>query len=153
MARMQTLLPALLQKACVCKSPLALELHSNCFTPPLMPFESFKPCFRGNSSFFIVSFENFGLSSLPSPLEFPWVRYGDRLCTSRHKVFFLHVCFLSCIIFFCCQVSHQLGTVMDLFTTALSLAGAKPSSNKVIDGIDLSSALFNQNITVRYTLQ
>lgn len=47
------------------------------------------------------------------------------------------------------QVSHQLGTVMDLFTTALSLAGAKPPSNKVIDGIDLSSTLFYQNITVR----
>ena len=42
---------------------------------------------------------------------------------------------------------------MDLFTTALSLAGAKPPSNKFIDGIDLSSALFYQNITVRYTFQ
>lgn len=47
------------------------------------------------------------------------------------------------------QVSHQLGTLMDLFTTALSLAGAKSPSNKVIDGIDLSPVLFKQNITDR----
>lgn len=42
---------------------------------------------------------------------------------------------------------------MDLFTTAVSLAGAKPPANKVIDGIDLSSVLFYENITVRYTFQ
>ena len=63
------------------------------------------------------------------------------------------VCFHTCFIFLCCQVSHQLGTLMDLFTTALSLAGVKPPSNKVIDGIDLSSVLFYQNITVRYIFQ
>ena len=38
---------------------------------------------------------------------------------------------------------------MDLFTTALSLTGAKPPADKVIDGIDLSPVLFNQNITDR----
>lgn len=47
------------------------------------------------------------------------------------------------------QVSYQLGTLMDLFTTVLSLAGAKTPANKVIDGIDLSQVLFNQNVTER----
>ncbi|XP_078367421.1 N-acetylgalactosamine-6-sulfatase-like [Oculina patagonica] len=47
------------------------------------------------------------------------------------------------------QVSHQLGTHMDLFTTALSLTGAKPPGDKMIDGIDLSPVLFYQNITDR----
>nr|XP_058972971.1 N-acetylgalactosamine-6-sulfatase-like [Pocillopora verrucosa] len=47
------------------------------------------------------------------------------------------------------QVSHQLGTLMDLFTTALSLAGAKSQAKKVIDGIDLSQVLFNQSVTAR----
>ncbi|KAJ7374779.1 hypothetical protein OS493_005129 [Desmophyllum pertusum] len=47
------------------------------------------------------------------------------------------------------QVSHQLGTLMDLFTTTLSLTGAKSPANKVIDGIDLSQVLFKQNITDR----
>lgn len=47
------------------------------------------------------------------------------------------------------QVSRQLGTVMDLFTTALSLAGAKPPTNKVMDGIDLSPTLFNRSISDR----
>ncbi|XP_074616561.1 N-acetylgalactosamine-6-sulfatase-like isoform X1 [Acropora palmata] len=47
------------------------------------------------------------------------------------------------------QVSHQLGTVMDLFTTSLSLAGAKPAANKVLDGIDLSPSLFNRSISDR----
>lgn len=35
------------------------------------------------------------------------------------------------------QVSHQLGSIMDLFTTSLSLAGLKPPSDRVIDGLDL----------------
>ncbi|KAJ7398925.1 N-acetylgalactosamine-6-sulfatase [Pitangus sulphuratus] len=34
-------------------------------------------------------------------------------------------------------VSHQLGNVMDLFTTSLSLAGLQPPSDRQIDGIDL----------------
>jgi len=47
------------------------------------------------------------------------------------------------------QVSHQLGSLMDLFTTALSLAGAKPPADKQIDGIDLSPSLFNRSISDR----
>ncbi|XP_051830746.1 N-acetylgalactosamine-6-sulfatase isoform X3 [Antechinus flavipes] len=39
------------------------------------------------------------------------------------------------------QVSHQLGNVMDLFTTSLSLAGLKPPSDREIDGIDLLPAI------------
>lgn len=35
------------------------------------------------------------------------------------------------------QVSHQLGSVMDLFSTSLSLAGLQPPSDRQIDGIDL----------------
>ncbi|KAM4894188.1 N-acetylgalactosamine-6-sulfatase [Sylvia borin] len=34
-------------------------------------------------------------------------------------------------------VSHQLGNVMDLFSTSLSLAGLQPPSDRQIDGIDL----------------
>uniref|UniRef100_A0A8D2MQF1 N-acetylgalactosamine-6-sulfatase n=1 Tax=Zonotrichia albicollis TaxID=44394 RepID=A0A8D2MQF1_ZONAL len=34
-------------------------------------------------------------------------------------------------------VSHQLGSVMDLFSTSLSLAGLQPPSDRQIDGIDL----------------
>lgn len=39
--------------------------------------------------------------------------------------------------FFLLQVSHQLGNVMDLFSTSLSLAGLQPPSDRQIDGIDL----------------
>ncbi|XP_061450068.1 N-acetylgalactosamine-6-sulfatase isoform X1 [Rhineura floridana] len=35
------------------------------------------------------------------------------------------------------QVSHQLASVMDLFTTSLALAGLQPPSDRQIDGIDL----------------
>uniref|UniRef100_A0A8D0GMW7 N-acetylgalactosamine-6-sulfatase n=1 Tax=Sphenodon punctatus TaxID=8508 RepID=A0A8D0GMW7_SPHPU len=35
------------------------------------------------------------------------------------------------------QVSHQLGSVMDLFSTSLSLAGLQPPGDRQIDGIDL----------------
>lgn len=144
---------------------LALELHSNCFTsPPIHPWlwDQLNLAAEGFlvqpgkipleiPVLFNTFLWNFWTFKPPLPLEFPWGRYGDRLYPGQHKVFL--VCFLSYVIFFCCQVSHQLGTVMDLFTTALSLAGAKPPTNKVIDGIDLSSALFHRNITVRYTFQ
>uniref|UniRef100_A0A8C5MRW4 N-acetylgalactosamine-6-sulfatase n=1 Tax=Leptobrachium leishanense TaxID=445787 RepID=A0A8C5MRW4_9ANUR len=36
------------------------------------------------------------------------------------------------------QVSHQLGNIMDLFSTSLSLAGLQPPSDRAIDGIDLA---------------
>ncbi|XP_020844811.1 N-acetylgalactosamine-6-sulfatase isoform X3 [Phascolarctos cinereus] len=39
------------------------------------------------------------------------------------------------------QVSHQLGNVMDLFTTSLSLAGLQPPGDREIDGIDLLPAI------------
>ena len=54
--------------------------------------------------------------------------------------------FLQCI-FFSIQVSHQLGNLMDLFTTFTSLAGGSIPTDRVIDGIDLSPALF-ENKTV-----
>lgn len=42
-------------------------------------------------------------------------------------------------------VSHQLGSVMDLFSTSLSVAGVLPPDDRVIDGLDLSPALFNNS--------
>ena len=47
------------------------------------------------------------------------------------------------------QISHQLGTVMDLFTTAALLAGAELPKDRVLDGIDLSPALFKDRVTDR----
>lgn len=41
------------------------------------------------------------------------------------------------LLIFLFQVSHQLGNVMDLFSTSLSLAGLQPPSDRQIDGIDL----------------
>ncbi|XP_042196309.1 N-acetylgalactosamine-6-sulfatase, partial [Callorhinchus milii] len=48
------------------------------------------------------------------------------------------------------QVSYQLGSVMDLFTTSLALASLQPPSDREIDGIDLSPVLLqNQTIIER----
>ncbi|XP_022252161.1 N-acetylgalactosamine-6-sulfatase-like isoform X2 [Limulus polyphemus] len=47
------------------------------------------------------------------------------------------------------QVSHQLGTVMDLFSTALDLAGVEPPSDRVIDGISLKSTFIDGKMTDR----
>ncbi|XP_028931175.1 N-acetylgalactosamine-6-sulfatase [Ornithorhynchus anatinus] len=47
------------------------------------------------------------------------------------------------------QVSHQLGNVMDLFTTSLSLAGLKPPSDREIDGIDLLPAILQGKLIDR----
>ncbi|XP_078608896.1 N-acetylgalactosamine-6-sulfatase-like [Branchiostoma floridae x Branchiostoma japonicum] len=41
------------------------------------------------------------------------------------------------------QISHQLSTVMDLFTTALELAGAVPPSDRVYDGMSMLPTLLN----------
>ena len=41
---------------------------------------------------------------------------------------------------------------MDLFFTAILLAGAKPPSGVVLDGIDLTPTLFNHTITDRYLI-
>uniref|UniRef100_A0ABK0LMY2 Galactosamine (N-acetyl)-6-sulfatase n=1 Tax=Rattus norvegicus TaxID=10116 RepID=A0ABK0LMY2_RAT len=47
------------------------------------------------------------------------------------------------------QVSHQLGSIMDLFTTSLSLAGLKPPSDRVIDGLDLLPTMLQGHIIDR----
>ncbi|KAK2914241.1 hypothetical protein Q8A67_002640 [Cirrhinus molitorella] len=46
-------------------------------------------------------------------------------------------------------VSYQLGSVMDLFSTSLSLAGVLPPDDRVIDGLDLSPVLFNNLLLER----
>ncbi|EMP36266.1 N-acetylgalactosamine-6-sulfatase [Chelonia mydas] len=46
-------------------------------------------------------------------------------------------------------VSHQMGNVMDLFTTSLSLAGLQPPSDRHIDGIDLSPAILQGKLIDR----
>uniref|UniRef100_A0A9J8AN37 N-acetylgalactosamine-6-sulfatase n=1 Tax=Cyprinus carpio carpio TaxID=630221 RepID=A0A9J8AN37_CYPCA len=46
-------------------------------------------------------------------------------------------------------VSYQLGSVMDLFTTSLSVAGVLPPDDRVIDGLDLSPVLFNNSLLDR----
>ncbi|XP_068941655.1 N-acetylgalactosamine-6-sulfatase isoform X2 [Petaurus breviceps papuanus] len=47
------------------------------------------------------------------------------------------------------QVSHQLGSVMDLFTTSLSLVGLKPPGDREIDGIDLLPAIIHGKLIDR----
>ncbi|MCJ8747417.1 hypothetical protein PDJAM_G00153280 [Pangasius djambal] len=46
-------------------------------------------------------------------------------------------------------VSYQLGTVMDLFTTSLALAGLNAPDDRIIDGLDLSSNLFKNSVMER----
>uniref|UniRef100_A0A673M3W4 N-acetylgalactosamine-6-sulfatase-like n=1 Tax=Sinocyclocheilus rhinocerous TaxID=307959 RepID=A0A673M3W4_9TELE len=46
-------------------------------------------------------------------------------------------------------VSYQLGSVMDLFSTSLSVAGIHPPDDRVIDGLDLSPVLFNNSLLDR----
>lgn len=50
------------------------------------------------------------------------------------------------------QVSHQLGSIMDLFTTSLSLAGLKPPSDRVIDGLDLLPTMLQGQMIDRLVL-
>ncbi|KFM76118.1 N-acetylgalactosamine-6-sulfatase, partial [Stegodyphus mimosarum] len=47
------------------------------------------------------------------------------------------------------KVSHQLSTVMDLFTTALNLAAINPPKEKIIDGINLMDSLTKNKIIER----
>ncbi|XP_003800850.1 N-acetylgalactosamine-6-sulfatase [Otolemur garnettii] len=47
------------------------------------------------------------------------------------------------------QVSHQLGSIMDLFTTSLSLAGLEPPSDRTIDGLDLLPTLLQGRLVDR----
>ncbi|XP_046328967.2 N-acetylgalactosamine-6-sulfatase-like isoform X1 [Haliotis rufescens] len=51
------------------------------------------------------------------------------------------------------KVSHQLGSLMDLFTTLVELAGLTPPSDRIIDGISLKQTLFDNkpiNRTIFY---
>ncbi|OXB65061.1 hypothetical protein ASZ78_008344 [Callipepla squamata] len=47
------------------------------------------------------------------------------------------------------KVSRQLGSVMDLFTTSLSLVGLQPPSDRQIDGIDLLPAILQGKLIDR----
>lgn len=50
------------------------------------------------------------------------------------------------------QVSHQLGSIMDLFTTSLSLAGLELPRDRVIDGLDLLPAMLQGQRMERFVL-
>jgi len=41
------------------------------------------------------------------------------------------------------KVSHQVGSLMDLYTTMIKMAGQEPPTDRVVDGIDLSDVLLN----------
>ncbi|KAG5849327.1 hypothetical protein ANANG_G00109040 [Anguilla anguilla] len=47
------------------------------------------------------------------------------------------------------KVSHQLGSVMDLFTTSLALAGLAAPDDRFIDGLDLTPVLLNNSLINR----
>ncbi|XP_014692062.1 N-acetylgalactosamine-6-sulfatase isoform X1 [Equus asinus] len=47
------------------------------------------------------------------------------------------------------QVSHQLGSIMDLFTTSLSLAGLEPPRDRAIDGLSLLPAMLQGQLMDR----
>lgn len=46
-------------------------------------------------------------------------------------------------------ISYQLGSQMDLFTTSLAIAGLEVPNDRIIDGLDLSSTLFNGTMIER----
>ncbi|KAK7505806.1 hypothetical protein BaRGS_00003077 [Batillaria attramentaria] len=46
-------------------------------------------------------------------------------------------------------VSHQLGSLMDLYTTFITLAGGKIPTDRIVDGIDLSPSLFKHAVQER----
>ena len=50
-------------------------------------------------------------------------------------------------------VSHQLGSLMDWFSTALDLAGIKEPDDRIIDGISLLPLLVNGTHTDRYEIR
>ncbi|KAJ8247325.1 hypothetical protein GJAV_G00245010 [Gymnothorax javanicus] len=47
------------------------------------------------------------------------------------------------------KVSYQLGSVMDLFTTSLALAGLAPPGDRFIDGLDLTPVLLKNSVINR----
>lgn len=51
------------------------------------------------------------------------------------------------------QVSHQLGSIMDLFTTSLALAGLTPPRDRAIDGLNLLPALLQGRLMDRLVLE
>lgn len=50
------------------------------------------------------------------------------------------------------QVTHQIGSVMDIFTTALSVADIDPPSDRIIDGQNLLPALLNDAMDANKTM-
>ena len=49
-------------------------------------------------------------------------------------------------------VVHDMGATMDVYTTILTLAGAEVPSDRVVDGLDLSPALFGAGPSPRQTM-
>ena len=49
-------------------------------------------------------------------------------------------------------VTTELGSTMDLYTTCLTLAGAKVPSDRIVDGVDLSPVLFGTDKSSRKSL-
>jgi len=49
-------------------------------------------------------------------------------------------------------VVHDMGATMDLYTTILKLAGAEAPSDRVVDGLDLTPALFGTGPSPRRTM-
>ncbi|XP_070575567.1 N-acetylgalactosamine-6-sulfatase-like [Ptychodera flava] len=50
------------------------------------------------------------------------------------------------------KISHQLGSLMDLFTTALDIAGIPPPSDRILDGTSLLPALVNDKLDPNKTI-
>ncbi len=50
-------------------------------------------------------------------------------------------------------MSHQLGSLIDVFSTLLDLAGITPPKDRVIDGVSLKTALLNASTVDRYIQQ
>ena len=49
-------------------------------------------------------------------------------------------------------VGHQLGSMMDWFSTALDLAGIKEPDDRIIDRMSLLPMLINGTVTDRYEI-
>ncbi|MGH7127869.1 MAG: arylsulfatase, partial [Planctomycetaceae bacterium] len=50
------------------------------------------------------------------------------------------------------RTSAELGSTMDLFTTAILLAGGEAPSDRTIDGVDLRPVLFGEGDSLRETM-
>lgn len=59
-------------------------------------------------------------------------------------------CYMSMILL---QVSHQVGSLMDLYTTFIELAGGNIPTDREVDGISLKDALLNNTVTDRFVNQ